>query len=122
MFDLVKYFDPSFTAFDFPTSLINNRNLKPSFGEMVCQEVDDKLIMTIDLPGVKHENLDVTYKEIDNSIQIESTRQENKKTLMYKVSHRYDATSAKAHLELGVLSITFEQSKSKVLPQVGSVT
>lgn len=72
---------------------------------------DDKLLISVDMPGVKSDDLQVS--EEDNYINIQYTLRGEKYTKKYSISKLYDISTAKAKLENGVLEVSIEKAKEE---------
>lgn len=81
---------------------------------------DDKLKINFDVPGVKKEDVDVTF-EVGNVIKVVAKRTDTGSTTTwrYTISEMWDRDSADAKLEDGVLTIHLtkreQQQKRKLL-------
>lgn len=63
--------------------------------------------LELDVPGVKKEDLKVTI--VDDRITVSGKRGKQEFTRMYSVDPNYDASSANAVVEDGVLTVTFDR-------------
>ncbi|HUU88580.1 MAG TPA: Hsp20/alpha crystallin family protein [Candidatus Glassbacteria bacterium] len=78
------------------------------------QKKDDKLVVFVDVPGVKKEDLIV--ESINNTIRIETDRKlgisQGKSTKAFSINNRYDLSSLEGALEDGVLRLTIKEKES----------
>lgn len=106
--DSRNLFDPfySFTDLTWPrTSDLTRRKISY---DVVADS--DSLILTVDLPGVKKEDLKV--EAVGQTVTVNAKRDEEDYTTSYKISKDYDPLQADALLENGVLTLKFKKSKS----------
>jgi HSP20 family protein len=68
------------------------------------QHDDDRVQVTVDMPGVDPENLDLTLEA--GSLTIAGQRGERSYRYAVALGHEYDASSIEAQLDKGVLTIT----------------
>ena len=68
---------------------------------------DEKLEISVDIPGVKQSGLDVSVT--GNEVFVTATRNDQKQTYSWLVRQEYDSSNPKAHLEDGVLTLTFQK-------------
>ena len=86
--------------------------------DFICEESDNEFLFQMDVPGVKKDQISIVYE--NDTLVVSSTDSLNdsdlsrsRRTFSKKVTIRdIDFSKAKAHLDLGVLSIT--------LPKVAS--
>lgn len=72
-------------------------------------ETDEKsLSLFLDVPGVKHSDLDVNV--VGKEVQIEGIQRGVKFTRRYSIHRDYEPSSVEASLEDGVLTLSFEKS------------
>lgn len=71
---------------------------------------EDGLTLTVDLPGVKKE--DVKIESADKLVTIKSKRGTEVSSMSYRISKDYDIDSADANLEHGVLTLKFCKTKT----------
>lgn len=112
---LTRYYsDNSYNSFDpfyFLTELGWPRasQTKKMINYNVTTTEKEELLITVDLPGVKKENL--TIESLNQTITINAKRDDKDFTTSYKISKDYDACEPDASLEDGVLSLTFKKLK-----------
>ena len=70
--------------------------------------VDDGLVLSIDLPGVKSKDLSVQVTGRDVKVSGKHRGEEFKQT--YKIAKEYDPETVSATLEDGVLTLSFKKS------------
>lgn len=70
-----------------------------------CETNDVEMIASFDLPGVKPEDIEINV--IDQRLIIAYTRRGKKYSREYDIDNDFDASSARARLEHGVLEIRF---------------
>lgn len=83
---------------------------------------NDVLTLSIDLPGVKPSDVDVSLEEID---VVRITAKKNDKVIVdsrYYVDPGYDASSAVPILDLGVLNIKFSKSPERQTKKIKVLT
>lgn len=79
--------------------------LRPSYGQVTTTSDDGTITTMFDLPGVKPE--DVSIAACGETLTISYKSREGKLlTKEYRVHPKYDGTTARAKLSLGVLEIT----------------
>ena len=74
----------------------------------------EKAVLTLDLPGVKRSDLDVSI--VGRTVTVSGRRGEREFKHEYTIDRNYDASSVDAVLEDGVLTVTFArrpETKSK---------
>lgn len=76
------------------------------------QYTEDRATLTLDLPGVKKEDLSVNV--VDDLITVSGKRGKREFTRTYSFEdHNYDAASTSAILEDGVLTVSLERKPEK---------
>jgi HSP20 family protein len=71
------------------------------------QYTTEHAILTLDLPGVKKDDLGVSIVSDEVTVSGKRGKQEFKRT--YSIDSNYDIVSAVAELEDGVLTVTFDR-------------
>jgi HSP20 family molecular chaperone IbpA len=66
---------------------------------------DEKMEISVDIPGVKLANLDVSAQ--GNEVTVIATRGGRRQSYSWLVRQDYDSANPKAHLEDGILTLTF---------------
>jgi HSP20 family protein len=66
---------------------------------------DEKMEISVDLPGVKLSDLDVSIQ--GNEVTVQAKRGDRLQAYSWLVRQDYDSANPKAHLEDGVLTLTF---------------
>lgn len=79
-------------------------------------EFENQANIQIDLPGVKKENVKVTYE--DHIVTVQSTRAGKTLTRTCLVNRIYDLNTLQAKLEDGVLHLTVQKRPEKTLKEV----
>jgi HSP20 family molecular chaperone IbpA len=74
-----------------------------------CEQINDEMILSVDLPGVKPSDIDVTSE--DELIIISYTLRDKKQTQSYDINRDYDVSAATAKLENGVIELRFPKIK-----------
>lgn len=71
---------------------------------------NDELTLSVDLPGTKKENVDVTF-ESNGYVRISAKRSDlqQESTYRYSLDSEWDRDSGEATLEDGVLSLRFKK-------------
>lgn len=107
---VIEEWDP-FKEFD---SLIRNHQ---SFTKNYSVASDNDLMtLSVDLPGVKKDNLKVSVD--GQRVTIVSKRNEKESTQSYNVDEKYDASTIDALLEDGVLTIKFSRKENAKQRQI----
>lgn len=104
--DYLQSFDPFYFLSDmgFPRAFQSKRSVSYDVAS------DEKsLTLTIDLPGVKKEDLRV--EATGQTITVKAKRGAEDISTTYRISKDYDAATPDALLENGVLNLTFRKSK-----------
>lgn len=108
--------------FSFATTTVNDINLLESWFERQNKKIgssvqptyvekDNVLTFSLDLPGVKPGDIDVTAE--DGRLTIVYVSRGVKKSQAYTVSSSYDLDSAKVTLDLGVLEVKVPLSEKR---------
>jgi len=103
-----NFFDPFYLLSDLTWPTVSNQTRAKTFYDVSSD--DDGLTLTVDLPGVKKEDLNV--ETLDRTITIKSKRGSEDSSLSCRISKDYDIDSADASLDHGVLTLRFTKSKS----------
>jgi HSP20 family molecular chaperone IbpA len=82
-------------------------------------EVDGKLVLTQDLPGVKLENLEITTEK--QVLRVGGKRGQEKLSYTYDVRNEWDLTTTTATLTDGVLTVTIAKKELAPPPPVNKV-
>jgi len=104
--DYLQSFDPFYFLSDFglPRAFQSKRSISYDV------TTDEKsLTLTIDLPGVKKEDLRV--EATGQIVAVKAKRGSEEINTTYRISKDYDAATPDALLENGVLNLTFRKSK-----------
>ena len=108
---LSRMFDSDF----FIPRVEGNAAFQTSRWSYQSSEDDESMTLSIDLPGVKATDLTVTTGE--STVTVVASREGKEAHETYHIDSRFDASSASALLQDGVLSLTFAklttESKSK---------
>ncbi len=113
---LNSYFDDlidSISIDPFTPLFVKRRTIRSAFDGRVSVE-DEKLKIGFDVPGVKKEDVDVTF-EAGNVIKVVAKRTDTSaiSTWRYSVPEAWDRESADAKLEDGVLTIALAKREEK---------
>lgn len=104
--DYLQSFDPFYFLSDlgWPRAFQSKRNISYDVTS------DDKsLTLTVDLPGVKKE--DLVVEATGQTVTVKAKRGSEDVSTSYRISKDYDVASPDALLENGVLNLTFRKSK-----------
>ncbi len=83
----------------------------PSWNQAEVNETDDAAVITLDVPGVRPEQLTVTTE--DRILQIKADRDGRTSTVRhYTIGTKYDLGQVKANLALGVLTLTLPKAEA----------
>ena len=120
MYNLNNYYNNLYDLYDFLGNSVNSNSMNVDL-----EETDDAYLLTMDVPGVSKENINIDYT--DNILTIHVKKEENEKSdsnkyLRHEVSSNYDytrsfelknadATSFRAKLENGVLAVVAAKIK-----------
>lgn len=77
---------------------------------------DSGLTLSVDLPGVKKDDLHV--EAIDRTLSIKAKRGEQDISLTYRLSKDYNVDKPDAALEDGVLTLKFDRSKDSSVKSI----
>lgn len=77
---------------------------------------DDVLTLSVDLPGVKREDLNVSV--VGNDVSITSKRNGKESKFNYRINGTYEPYPTDATLEDGVLTLKFSKRENAKLKQV----
>ena len=121
MYNLNNMYNDLYDLYDFFGNSVNGNTLPADF-----EETDDAYLLTMDVPGVTKENIDVDYT--DNILTVHVKKEESEKSdsnqyLRHEVTSSYeytrsfemknaDSASIRAKLENGVLAIVAAKVKS----------
>jgi HSP20 family protein len=102
---------PSLLGWD-PARLFDELlNWNPMGGETIWSAApvhvrtdDDRVTVTVDMPGVDHDDLDLTYEA--GTLTISGKRGERQYRYAVQLGNEYDAGSIEADLDKGVLTVT----------------
>lgn len=103
--DYLQSFDPFYFLSDFGWSRAQS---KRSISYDVTSD-DKSLTLTVDLPGVKKEDLRV--EATGQTLTVKAKRGVEDISATYRISKDYDTATPDALLENGVLNLTFRKSK-----------
>ncbi len=91
----------------------------PAWGaDANVREFDDHAEIVMDVPGVKPEQIQVTAENRTLTIKVEREGAEAS-TREFAIGSKYDVTQAKAHLALGVLTLTLPklaEAQARTIP------
>lgn len=104
----LSFFDPFYLLSEL-TWLRSNKQTRPRPNYDTAVD-DSGMTLTIDLPGVKKE--DVKIETFNKSMTIKTKRAAEESSMSYRISKEYDLHTAAASLENGVLTLKFSKSKS----------
>lgn len=79
-----------------------------AFGSIALKKVEDKLVATVDVPGVAKENVSVRFEELDHGftrLVIIAIRDGAEKVFKSEFRETVKADKAKASIDLGVLTV-----------------
>lgn len=71
----------------------------------------DAAILRIEIPGVKPNDVDVSF--LDNGLTIAYNLRSGRKTLTYDISNDYDISATSAKVELGILELRIPRVERK---------
>ena len=81
------------------------------------QELDDRAVITMELPGVRPEQLSVSAEHRTLTVKVEREGQ-GTSTRQYTIGTKYDLTGVEAKLEYGVLTLTLPKAPEAQARQV----
>ena len=74
------------------------------------EDKGDRLELSVEMPGVKKEDVKVTFE--NKILSVSAERGERKYNQGYRISHNIDASKITAKLEDGILLVTIPKSES----------
>ncbi len=81
------------------------------------QELEDRAVITMELPGVRPEQLSVSAEHRTLTVKVEREGQ-GTSTRQYTIGTKYDLTGVEAKLEYGVLTLTLPKAPEAQARQV----
>lgn len=81
------------------------------------QELDDRAVIRMELPGVRPEQLSVSAEHRTLTVKVEREGQ-GASTRQYTIGTKYDLTGVEAKLEFGVLTLTLPKAPEAQARQV----
>ena len=81
------------------------------------QELDDRAVIRMELPGVRPEQLSVSAEHRTLTVKVEREGQ-GTSTRQYTIGTKYDLTGVEAKLEYGVLTLTLPKAPEAQARQV----
>jgi HSP20 family protein len=81
------------------------------------QELDDHAVITLDVPGVKPEQVSVSAENRTLTVKVERDGR-GSFTRQYTIGSKYDLAGVTAKLELGVLSLSLPKAAEAVARQI----
>ncbi len=81
------------------------------------QEMDDHAVITLDVPGVKPEQVSVNAEHRTLTVKVEREGR-GAFTRHYTIGSKYDLAGVTAKLELGVLTLTLPKAAEAVARQI----
>ena len=120
MYNLNNIYNNLYDLYDFFGNSVSGNTLPADF-----EETDDAYLLTMDVPGVTKENINVDYTDNILTVHVkkeESEKSDSNKYLRHEVASSYDytrsfemknadSTSIRAKLENGVLAIVAAKVK-----------
>lgn len=103
-----NFFEPFYLFSDLAWPRHSSQARTRTFYDVASDE--SGLTLTVDLPGVKKDDLKI--EALDRTVTIKSKRGDEESTASYRISKDYDIDSADATLENGVLSLRFSKAKT----------
>lgn len=89
----------------------------PSWSQGEVNETDESAIITLDVPGVRPEQ--VTVAAEDRVLQVKAERDGRSSTVRhYTVGSKYDLSRVEAHLSMGVLTLTLPKAEEAKARQI----
>lgn len=106
--DSRNFFDPFYSLSELAWSETPGKSKRRISYDVTSD--DNSLTLTVDLPGVKKEDLQV--EATGQTITVKAKRGEEDYSTTYKISKEYDSSQVDAHLDDGVLTLKFNRAKS----------
>lgn len=113
-FDAHNLFDPFYSFSDLTWPQTFGMSKRRINYDVVSD--DNGLMLTVDLPGVKKEDLQV--EATGQTVTVKAKRGDEDYTTTYKISKIYDSSQVDARLDNGVLTLKFGKAKSDDTRQI----
>lgn len=86
-------------------------------GGAEVQELDDRAVVTMDVPGVRPEQVSVSAEHRTITVKVERDGR-GSDTRQFTIGSKYDLNGVQARLELGVLTLTLPKAAEAQARQV----